>query len=151
MSETLLKQAARLINKKKLNLGLALLDKALKLNPYNAYAWHLKSRVLSALNRGSEAQEALSKSKRLGIDAILQLSGRSNVPRSKGSVDPALVEPQGYVHNAETWTEHGASLLSLLQFEEALYCYNKALEIDPNYVPARENKDLLLKLTGWKE
>jgi len=42
-------------------------------------------------------------------------------------------------------------LLSLYKYEEALICYNKALEINPEYTPAIENKRLLLKLAGWRE
>jgi len=43
------------------------------------------------------------------------------------------------------------SLQGLYQLEEALICYNNALKKKPNYIPALENKALLLKLTGWKE
>ena len=61
-----------------------------------------------------------------------------------------LLEPIGYVQDEDSWTLHAVSLLSLFfQFEEALICYNKALRINPKYIPALENKALLLKLTGW--
>ena len=146
MSDLILKNAARLINKDKLKKGIVLIEKALKVNPYNAYGWNLKGRVLETLNDKINAQKCYQKAKKLGFDAILLLSRQKHIPRKQ--VDKKLIEPIGYFSDEESWTEHAVSLLSLYKFEEALICYNKALELNPEYTPAIENKALLLKLTN---
>ena len=148
MSEPILKNAALLINKGKLKKGLALIEKALIVNPYNAYGWDLKGRVLDALSDGPSAQECYQKAKKYGLNAILTLIDQRNVSRKLEQVDKKLIEPIGYVQDEESWTQHAVSLLSLYKFEEALICYNKALEFNPQYIPAIENKALLLKLIG---
>lgn len=131
--------------------GVILIEKALKDNPYNAYGWNLKGRVLEALNDESNAQKCYQKAKKYGFDAILILSGRKYVPRDLEQIDERLIEPKGYFSDEESWTQHAVSLLSLHKFEEALICYNKALKFNPEYLPAIENKALLLKLTNWGE
>ena len=151
MSNPILEDAARLINKGKLKNGITLIEKALKVNPYNAYGWNLKGRVLEALNDELNAQDCYQKAKKYGFDAILLLSEQERVPRNLEQVDKKLIEPIGYFSDEESWTEHAVSLLSLYKFEEALICYNKALEFNPEYTPAIENKALLLKLTNWKD
>ena len=151
MSNPILEDAARLINKGKLKNGITLIEKALKVNPYNAYGWNLKGRVLEALNDVLNAQDCYQKAKKYGFDAILLLSEQERVPRNLEQVDKKLVEPIGYFSDEESWTEHAVSLLSLYKFEEALICYNKALKFNPEYTPAIEGKALLLKLTNWEE
>lgn len=151
MSQSILKKAGILINSGDLKKALNVIEKALNINRYNAYGWNLKGRVLDALNRDAEAQECYEKAKKCGMDAILFLAGQKGIPRSLNTIDSRLIAPIGYIHDEDSWTLHAVSLVSLLKFEEALICYNKALEFNPNYIPALENKELLLKLTGWKE
>ena len=151
VSNQILKDAAHLINKGKLENGIILIEKALKVNPYNAYGWDLKGRVLEALNDELNAQECYQKAKKYGFDAILLLSGQKHIPRNLEQVDKKLIEPIGYFSDEESWTQHAVSLLSLYKYEEALICYNKALKFNPEYTPAIENKALLLKLTNWEE
>ena len=150
MSNPILEDAAHLINKGKLKDGLTLIEKALKVNPYNAYGWNLKGRVLEALDDELNAQDCYQKAKEYGFDAILLLSGQDRVPRNPEHVDRKLIEPIGYFSDEESWTQHAISLLSLYKFEEALICYNRALELNPKYTPALENRALLLKLTNWE-
>ena len=149
MTKSILKDAGRLINKGKLKDGLTLIEKALKANPYDAYGWNLKGRVLDALNNELSAQECYQKANKYGLNAILHLAGQKRRPRNQ--VNKKLIEQIGYCSDEESWTQHAVSLLSLYKYEEALICYNKALEINPEYTPAIENKRILLKLTGWKK
>lgn len=151
MSNSILKDAAHLINKSKLKKGKILIENALKVNPYNAYGWNLKGRLFEALNDEPSSQKCYQKAKRYGFDAILLLSGQKHVPRNLEQVNGNLIEQIGYLSDEESWTQHAVSLLSLYKYEEALICYNKALEINPEYAPAIENKELLLKLTKWEE
>lgn len=54
--------------------------------------------------------------------------------------------------NPETWHNKGNALNSLGKFEEALSCFDKALEINPNYAEAWNNKGLALgKLGRYQE
>ena len=149
VSNQILKEAAYLINKGKLEKALTLVEKALNINPYNAYGWNLKGRMLKALNDEINAQECYQEAKKYGFDAILLLSGQKRRPRNQ--VNKKLIETIGYVSDEESWTQHAVSLLSLYKYEEALFCYDKALKINPEYTPAIENKELLLKLANWKE
>lgn len=66
MTKSILKDAGRLINKSKLKDGLALIEKAFKANPYDAYRWNLKGRVLDALNNELSAQECYQKAHKYG-------------------------------------------------------------------------------------
>ncbi len=151
MSNHILKDAAILINKNKLKRAVTLIEKALEFNPYNAYGWNLKGRVLEVLNDDAKAQKCYQKAKEYGFDAILLLSGQKHTPRNLEQVNKKLIEQIGYFSDEESWTQHAVSLLSLYKYEEALICYNKALEVNPEYNPAIENRTLLLKLTNWKE
>lgn len=87
-----MKDAALLINKGKLKKGLALIEKALIVNPYNAYGWDLKGRVLDALNDALSAQECYQKAKKYGLNAILTLINQRNVSRKLEQVDKKLSE-----------------------------------------------------------
>jgi len=148
VSNPILKDAALLINKGKLRNGLILIENALNVNPYNAYGWNLKGRALEVLNDDVNAQKCYQKAKRYGFDAILLLSGKKHIPRNLEQVNKKLIEQIGYFSDEESWTQQAVSLLSLYKYKESLICYNKALEINPEYTPAIENRALLLKLTN---
>ena len=47
-------------------------------------------------------------------------------------------------NDAQLWSNKGAILSDLKDYEEALKCYDKALEIDPNYAQAWFNKGVVL-------
>jgi len=68
-------------------------------------------------------------------------------------VDSNYTKPPGYTlfQDAESWTQQGAALVSLYKFEEALFCYDKALKSNQKYIPAKENKSFLMRLLGWNE
>ncbi|MFN3527557.1 MAG: tetratricopeptide repeat protein [Candidatus Altarchaeaceae archaeon] len=44
------------------------------------------------------------------------------------------------------WNRKGLELKNLKKFEEAIKCYDKAIELDPNYLEARNNKGVVLSL-----
>jgi tetratricopeptide (TPR) repeat protein len=46
-------------------------------------------------------------------------------------------------NNVYVWTWKGIILSNLGRFEEAIKCYDKALEIYPNYALAQANKNIL--------
>jgi tetratricopeptide (TPR) repeat protein len=59
--------------------------------------------------------------------------------------------PQLKELEAWEWVNKGKSLLSLGRNEEAIRCYDKALELDPRYVAAWNNKGVSLKSLGRNE
>jgi protein O-GlcNAc transferase len=151
MAEQIIKEAGALINGGKLKEGLEKIENAIQVNPYHAPGWELKGRVLDALGRSSEARESYQRAKKLGMDALTFLASQKKIPKPTGNLNPNLIKPLGYIQGEESWTQHGASLVSLYKFEEALYCYDQALKFNPNYIPAKKNKTFLLRLTGWKK
>ena len=54
--------------------------------------------------------------------------------------------------SAKEWDEKGVTLYNLGEYEDAIKCYNKALEIGPNYAFVWKDKgDSLCKLGDYKE
>jgi tetratricopeptide (TPR) repeat protein len=53
-------------------------------------------------------------------------------------------EPSETPTDADTWNKKGVALDGLRRFEEAIKCYDKALEINPRHVKAWTNKGLAL-------
>jgi len=45
---------------------------------------------------------------------------------------------------ALAWHNKGAALQILGKYQEATECYDKALEINPNFTMAQKNKDIIL-------
>ncbi|GAH05877.1 unnamed protein product, partial [marine sediment metagenome] len=48
--------------------------------------------------------------------------------------------------NEESWNIQGATLQMLAQYEESYKCYEKSLDINPNYVQALKNKNRLISI-----
>jgi len=60
-----------------------------------------------------------------------------------------VLNPRGLEElEAWEWSNKGGSLNKLGRFDEAILCYNKALEIDPRYIRAWGNKGLSLDHLG---
>jgi tetratricopeptide (TPR) repeat protein len=54
--------------------------------------------------------------------------------------------------SAKEWDEKGVTLYNLGEYEDAIKCYNKALETSPNYAFLWKDKgDSLCKLGGYEE
>jgi tetratricopeptide (TPR) repeat protein len=89
-------------------------NKAVAANPKYTRAWNEKGRVLTVLNRTSEAISA--------YDASLA------VDKSQYGV----------------WNNRGEALVTLGRYTEALESFEKALQIAPSYAKANENRNLTL-------
>jgi len=42
------------------------------------------------------------------------------------------------------WSDKGVTLIKLAKYKEALECFNKALEINPDYKPALRHREELV-------
>jgi tetratricopeptide (TPR) repeat protein len=153
MAESIIKEVEPFINSGNLTEALKVIEKAIKVNPYHAPGWELRGRIYDALGNTSEAQANYHKARRLGMDALMLLASGKGPKKRTGKFDSTYTKPIGYAlfQDAESWTQQGASLVSLYKLEEALFCYEKALKLNPDYIPAKENKSFLLRLLGWKE
>jgi len=49
-------------------------------------------------------------------------------------------------NNAFAWNTKGNALYKLSRYEEAIFCYNRAIEIEPLFVRAWHNKKLALEI-----
>src|SRR5260370_10180099 len=96
--------------------ALSMFEKALQLNPNNAYAWCKKGDSLLALKRYEEALAACKQS--------------------------ICIKP----HFAEAYNSKGELFFSLERYEEALAAYDKAIELNPSASSFYTNKDYLLAL-----
>ena len=96
-------------------------DKALAIDPQDAYAWNNKGVSLAALGRRDEAIICYERA--------------------------LVIDPQ----DAKAWMNKGASLYLLRRHEEAVACYERALAIDPQKANAMMNKGVSLCSLGRRE
>ena len=57
----------------------------------------------------------------------------------------------GKIEDANTWNDKGNSLYSLGRHEEAIACFDEAIQLDPKYSTAWSNKGDSLKKLGRDE
>jgi tetratricopeptide (TPR) repeat protein len=53
--------------------------------------------------------------------------------------------------DAATWSNKGSALVLLKKYDEAMECFDKALDLNPKRLPSRVNKAICLGLLGRKE
>ena len=56
-----------------------------------------------------------------------------------------IYEEYDDITSSKTWCDKGDEFYNLSKYKEAIKCYDKALEIDPNNTMARNNKDKALE------
>lgn len=89
-----------------------MIERGLALRPEDQGAWASKGDALAHLNRNAEALGAADRA--IALNAF----------------DPAL------------WDLRGIALMGLDRYDEAIAAYDRALELNPDYEPARINRDL---------
>lgn len=121
-------------------------DKAIEISPDFADAWHWKG--VSFVLQG-EIEEGLNDV----ITAFNEIdteensqeepsnSGKKYFTESINYFDEAIKIRPDF---AETWYWKGLALYNLGDFEKALFCYDRAIELDPDYTRAIEAKEELL-------
>ncbi|RIE15808.1 protein kinase domain-containing protein, partial [Candidatus Cryosericum septentrionale] len=74
---------------------------------------------------------------------------RNNLePLLQHQTGEVIIPPQSKELEAWEWNNKGSSLDSLGRYEEAILCYDKALELDPRYVASWSNKGASLDSLG---
>lgn len=125
-------------------------DRAIELSPDSSASWFNKGTVLAELERYQGAIACFEEAHRLGvahaqqqIERCRQRSGEKGAaaaePSEKGSVD------------AGTWYDHGASLTQSQFWQQAIDCYDRAIELDSTHEKAWCNKGTCLSALGKQE
>ena len=130
-------------------------DKAIELDPEDAYAWNNKGNTLNDLGRYEEALTCLDKAIELDPEGDAALHNIGNSLYGLGRYEEALtyfdkkieLDPK-YAH---AWHNKGSSLDSLGRYEQALTCYDKAIKLDPKYANAWNSKGSSLDSRGRYE
>jgi tetratricopeptide (TPR) repeat protein len=115
-------------------------DNALAIDPQHALAWNNKCIALVALGRREEAKACHDKS--LKIDPRCALAGNN-----RSSALLAL----GLSQEAVGGKIKGNAQLALIRFQEAVSCYDKAHELEPDDLFALSSKGDVLQELGWLE
>ena len=159
-SQNFLKQAEELFNQGDYQGAIQYYDKALELDPKNAWAWGGKGAALANLGSNKEAINCFDKALEIDPKNALAWGGKgvalANLGRHEEAIkcyDKALeikeIEPKVA---ALAWNSKGWSLANLGRYEEVIKCYDKALEIDPKNAWAWFNKgNALSELDRYQE
>lgn len=115
---------------------LALLDKAIELNPNIDIAWNLKGILLTQIGNYEKALESLGKALKLNPTSWITSSRRGAVMLQTGRFLEALADLDQAIelnpNDGLTWRNRGATLVFLERHDEALASSNKAIELVPN-------------------
>ncbi len=124
-------------------------DEASKLDPQDAQAWRSKAEAQEALGRGQDAVRSYTQFIALASpeDEEQVTCAQQRIRELKGK-GQALNPPESEALEAWEWNMRG---VSLGRDEEAIRCYNKALELDPRDAVTWHNKGIALKNLGQYE
>ena len=113
-------------------------DRALEIDPGYTNAWNNKGNALDDLGRYAEA--ILCYDRALEIDPEYTLA--------KNNRECALKKKDTAPKNTDTWNSRGTTLKNQGRYAEAIRCYDRVLEIDPEYASAWFSKDNALDDLG---
>ncbi len=131
-------------------------EKAIELDPKDAYAWVNKGFALDELKRYEEAIEAYEKA--IELDPKNDFSWVSKgislwqLKRYEEAIEAYEKAIELNPKNDFPWVNKGISLSELTRYEEAIEAYEKAIEINPKNAYAWINKGInLSELTRYEE
>ena len=126
--------------------------KYLELNPNDSEAWEYKAEILDWLGRAREQHECFKQSLKDKPDDFLIAVSVGYGEQSLELFNKMLSEDPTF---ARAWYEKGNSLAVLGRYEEAIICYEKALEFSQSKILEAiawcEKGHALLKLNRFKE
>lgn len=133
-------------------MGLSVIEKGLQAQPSSLRLWSVKRRLLAATNRTKEAAIALAKIRSLDPkepeDWIIR--GISFLPDEPAKALEDFQRARDYETTELIALQNSAHVQSeiLGKSTEAIHSLTAALEIDPNFVPARAGRAVLLARLG---
>jgi tetratricopeptide (TPR) repeat protein len=147
-------------------------DKIIEINPNHVKAWIMKGLIHERWGRWDEAIKCYDKAieinsnyennsadvwlrlcytlayesdRRCGMDGFDE---RERPEKALDCINKALGRNSKYADNPYIWKSKGEILYFLDRYEEAVICYDKALEIDPNYNSAYFYKGIAFQKLG---
>lgn len=117
-AEQYIKYGEDMANANRLDDAIAFFDKAINIEPQNAFAWGDRALILDRQGKMDEALESFSKSV---------------------AIDP---------NNSITWHNKGLTLIRSKRLREGIECFDKAIEIKEDYAKAWYNKGRALSMIG---
>jgi eukaryotic-like serine/threonine-protein kinase len=135
--------------------GIRCFDKALELDPRDAFFWNNKGASLRSLGRYEESILCCDKALELDPRLAGAWNNKGNSLDDLGRFEEAIrcydksleLDPR----NASAWNNKGNSLHDLGRDEEAMRCYDKSLQLDPRDAAAWNNKSNTLHSLGRDE
>jgi hypothetical protein len=138
-----------LVQTHRAELGVAMIGKAIKLNPRAAGAHNNLGMGLLALERFEEAVVSYGKAIVLDPGYAEAYNNRGNALRAMRRCEEALVSYDKAIalkpDYAEAHNNRGAALYDLRRYEVGLASYNKAIALNRNYAAAYSNRGVTLR------
>ena len=144
------------IEKNRVEKAIECYDKALELNPCNINALKYKASLLTAMRYYREAIACYDRTleidpkniEALGIKGTIHSTVLNEHEQGMACFDKLL---EDYNDWAILWYFKGYCLSGLSKYKEAIECYDKALELEPDYPEAIEGKKECKKLAAKEE
>lgn len=129
-------------------------DQSLRLNPNQSMALYYKARSFAKLGWLKKAVKVLDKAIALDGDNVRYLHDRGvflsklkQISKAHKSFDKAIeVMPNSY-----SWSNKGALYLQAGRFDDALHCFDEAIELDQEYISPVVGKALIYSAWGDDE
>jgi|GEM_PF-718854 len=155
-AEDYLKRGNLLFDRNEVEKAIISYDKAIGLDPNNAYAWGNKGAALSTLKRYEEALSAFEKAIELDPNDTFAWSNKGDTLSRLERHEEALLACDKAIEldpeNANAWGSKGFALGHLERYDEAISAYDKAAELRPIDAKAWNNKsNILIKLGRYDE
>jgi len=142
--------------------AIACLDDALEIDPCDVYVWFNKAMAEDKLGHSGKTvfcyQQVLvlaqpqEHAEQIDIarKRLRELGEKlpEGASREHSGMAPEPTAESDSPTNATAWNNRGAKFFSLRRYEEAIHCFDQALELDPRYVGAWSNKGAGLGAVG---
>lgn len=147
-SESLLYKALCLESLQQSNLAIATYQKTLQISPRKILALINYGRSLTNLNNNHEALQCFDKALSIKPNSCAALLWRGIVLDELNRLEEALqsidLAIKKYNKNAFLWGQKGRILRRMQKEQDALFCLEQALSINPDFTLAKEEKSKLI-------